>query len=57
MQDFRHENYGIIRGIQHSNRLTDIECQPETMLVSGGINEQTATVRITQKLNILFTVK
>ena len=36
----------IVRGIKHSSRLDDDECQPEAMLTDGGINEHTATLEI-----------
>lgn len=40
--------FGIVRGIKHSSRLDD-ECQPEATLLSGGINEPTATIEITSQ--------
>lgn len=48
-QDFEGaEQNGIIRGIQHSNRLTNKDCQrPVAILINGGVNEETATMRIT----------
>lgn len=31
------------------NRLDDENCQPEAMLIHGGINDRTATIQITSQ--------
>lgn len=37
----------LVRGIKHTNNLHDAECRPTAEIINGGINYQTATVRVT----------
>lgn len=39
----------IVRGIKHTNRLNDTDCQPEVIVTNGGINEEAATLKITSE--------
>lgn len=47
-QEFGANEFGIVRGIKHSSRLDD-DCQPEAVLLNGGINERFATIGITSQ--------
>lgn len=38
-----------MRGIKHSNNLDDKDCYPDAKIISGGVNEKSATVLITSR--------
>lgn len=50
MQEFgRDDNSSTIRGIKHVNQLNNEDCSPEIRILNGGLNEHTATIKITSE--------
>lgn len=40
------DHYSIVRGIRHRSNLDDRECRPEAEIIDGGLNYESATVRV-----------